>query len=665
MEKLRLGKFPDNKGGSCLQDIVIKINTLIDSTQQDITSAVDEAVANLVGSAPETLDTIYELAAALENNADILSTFLTKEDAGKIYLTIENSEVFLTKESATSTYATKEENALKADKSEVESKYALKTEIPDVTSYIKTTDADAKYVAQVSGKGLSTNDFTTELKTKLDNLPTNENLNQILDTKVDEVEDKGLSTNDFTNELKVKLDALPTATEIESDLNSKVDVEEGKELSSNDFTDDYKAILDNLETLGLTNWYGVEKVKTSSSTQWTRIGNTSLHSTLPIQNKMRACILNDNGTVNYYLNPENWDQKADGTAALRDGTDGQVMIEIPEHYRICVTTDDDIYRVLLSESPLPGFKKIEKFYIGAYEASIARTDSKLSSVKNSTAEYRGGNNQTDWDSLTKSQLGKCATYTTRANFRTYAANRGFGWYAMSYNDNVDLFWLYVVEYANTNSQLPVNGADGSKGLGNGATNINSEDWNTFNGYYPLLNIGDSDSLNSGSGEVMITLPEDFKADTTIQLACNRYRGIENPFGHIWKNLEGCIFDIKTDDDGGTSECYICRDPQYYADAVGEGWEKLCDVSRANGYISDIVFGEYGDIIPIAATGASSTTYYGDYWYTLTTTSSLRTLLAFGSCCFGADAGLLDSHSYSAVSYVNPHVGARLCYHTSA
>lgn len=74
-------------------------------------------------------------------------------------------------------------------------------------------------VDKSAGKGLSTNDFTTALKAKLDGLsnyvhPTFhqiseiENLQTALDDKVTVVAGKGLSTEDFTASLKNKLDAL-------------------------------------------------------------------------------------------------------------------------------------------------------------------------------------------------------------------------------------------------------------------------------------------------------------------------------------------------------------------------------------------------------------------------------------------------------------------------
>lgn len=55
-----------------------------------------------------------------------------------------------------------------------------------------------KFVSQEEGKGLSTNDYTSEEKNKV----------ALIDDKVDKVQGKQLSTNDFTNEEKTKLASL-------------------------------------------------------------------------------------------------------------------------------------------------------------------------------------------------------------------------------------------------------------------------------------------------------------------------------------------------------------------------------------------------------------------------------------------------------------------------
>ena len=75
-------------------------------------------------------------------------------------------------------------------------------------------------VDKISGKGLSTNDYTTAEKTKLAGID--------MDTKVDKVSGKGLSTNDYTTAEKNKLAGI--------DMSTKVDKVSGMGLSSNDYT---------------------------------------------------------------------------------------------------------------------------------------------------------------------------------------------------------------------------------------------------------------------------------------------------------------------------------------------------------------------------------------------------------------------------------------------
>ena len=93
---------------------------------------------------------------------------------------------------------------------------------------IEINNLKAGKVDKVEGKSLSTNDFTDTLKSKLENIEeranriivdsslsntsTNPLQNKAIDSainnKVDKVSGKGLSTNDFTDDLKTKLDEI-------------------------------------------------------------------------------------------------------------------------------------------------------------------------------------------------------------------------------------------------------------------------------------------------------------------------------------------------------------------------------------------------------------------------------------------------------------------------
>ena len=71
------------------------------------------------------------------------------------------------------------------------------------------------YQPKESGKGLSTNDYTTAEKEKLAGLPTGTQLTQNLSSKVDKVGGKQLSTEDFTTVLKNKLEGLSNYNDAE------------------------------------------------------------------------------------------------------------------------------------------------------------------------------------------------------------------------------------------------------------------------------------------------------------------------------------------------------------------------------------------------------------------------------------------------------------------
>lgn len=91
--------------------------------------------------------------------------------------------------------------------------------------------------------------------------------------------------------------------------------------------------------------YGIEFDTAVSSPACTRIGNLSLHKSLPIHNRMKGCLLNDDGEVVEYLNPANW------TGQTRDGSRGQVMVELPMHYRKFETDGTKRYASASTLSP--------------------------------------------------------------------------------------------------------------------------------------------------------------------------------------------------------------------------------------------------------------------------------------------------------------------------
>ena len=166
-----------------------------------------------------------------------------------------------------------------------------------------------------------------------------------------------------------------------------------------------------------------------------------------------------------------------------------------------------------------------------------RSTSKLSSVLNLTADYRGGNNNATNDANSKKTLlGKPATSINLTNFRSYARNRGSArWNCSTYESHKSLYWLFVIEYANLNSQAPIAVKDPvtgfmQGGLGDGATTANDTD-GIISTDYPICPIGTTSSLGSSSGEISFTVEDFGGVGINRTFKANRYRG-ENPFGYM-------------------------------------------------------------------------------------------------------------------------------------
>ena len=412
-------------------------------------------------------------------------------------------------------------------------------------------------------------------------------------------------------------------------------------------------------------WYGIEWDTEVSSPAVTRIGNMDLHRTLPIQSRMRGCLLDDNGKVTKYLNPKDW------TGEVRDGSRGQVMVEIPMHYRRC-ETDGTKRRVKMSEYPLPGFLPIPRMYPSAYEASLQRSTNKLCSVVNSDPDYRGGANQAAWDGTYRSLLGRPVTVINRTNFRTYARNRNNAataeWNLYTYHVHKALYWLYVVEYANRNSQLPFTSELTSEGfrqggLGAGVSDWSGSGWTNFNGFYPFVPCGHTDTLGNSTGVVAYTA---YNADGSELKTSNvpRYRGVENPFGHIWKWADGINVRISpTEANGGDnlSKVLVCEDPSKLNDTNYNGYKHVGNEARTKGFAKEIIFGEEGEIMP-SLVGGGSTQFFCDNHYTkIPTTETLLGVLFGGNADSGANDGLAYANSYYTPSLSNTYIGSRLCF----
>lgn len=399
--------------------------------------------------------------------------------------------------------------------------------------------------------------------------------------------------------------------------------------------------------------YGVEWDMESSSPDGKRVGNMQLHRKLPVQSGMRGVVLDNNGGVYYYHEPTAWKM----TFASKDYAS---MVEIPDHwYKLYIIGTK--FRMMLSSIPLPGYKHISKFYIGSSEAQMLRSLGLLMSDKTNSTDTRGGDNTSEWDNTYRSLLGRPVTNLTRDQFRQAARKRGSGWEMYTYNAHKILFWLFAVEYATLDSQKPFNAQKDANGfaqggLGPGPTQMT--DWINFNNANPLIPCGYTNEFGNGSGEKAYVV-KNASGGTHATLMANRYRGIENPFGHIWKYTDGANIQVTTGD-SGLSILWTTDDPSNFSDTSYTGYDKKGNICRTNGYAKKMLLGEDGDIVATEV-GGSSSTYWCDYYYTNTSANRMQVVLVGGSADYGSSAGLAYVSADGAPSDANRHFGSRLCF----
>ena len=178
---------------------------------------------------------------------------------------------------------------------------------------------------------------------------------------------------------------------------------------------------------------------------------------MPIFKDIRPCVFK-NGQVNYYLNPNNWNEKLlSNEQSKLDGTDGDVMIEFKKFayaiYRennqlyISITNNDEIvqqdnrYTYAAFCRFIPG--DIEYFYEGAFQGWIDNNGYLRSIIGKEPTR-----NKTINDFKQAAELH---------NTNTSLYYHQFGWYHL-----IALQCLYLIRYGNRNGQ---------EECGSGITNV--------------------------------------------------------------------------------------------------------------------------------------------------------------------------------------------------
>lgn len=522
--------------------------------------------------------------------------------------------------------------------------YYTKAEVNEAIEGVegRTTSALALKVDKVDGKQLSTNDYTTSEKNKLQGIATN--------------------ANNYTHPTTAGNKHLPAGGTVGQVL-----------VNSGDGTGEWKDVEPGIDLTGLEDIYsyGVEWDSTVADPTLTRIGNPLLHKSLPVQSQYKGCVANG-AAINYYLDPNDWSKKADGGNSVLDGTDGTVRVHIPKFYGKSGVEGTKRWVRMSTIKMDDTWIEIPEMLVDAYRSTVNQTGNKAVSVVNTTAQFRGGGNRTandtylDTDAF-RSDLGKPRTNISRANMRTYAANAGSEMLCYEYYKWI-FYWAWVIEYATFNSQATYNAeltADGyhQGGLGPGITdwNNNANGWSGYNGTYPITPCGYCNDIGNFTGIKELVIPETVVDESTTvptkTFKVPRWRGFDNPFGDIWTNLDGIILERTAANQ--PSSVYTTSNPSAFGDDnTAKGKMTVAGKEIASdGYTKDFDLGSKGEIIP-SVVGGSATTYMCDYHWCNAASTSLRALLVGGSAAHGSNAGLGSFGSYFGVGSVGSNVGFR-------
>lgn len=522
--------------------------------------------------------------------------------------------------------------------------YYTKAEVDEAIEGVegRTTSALALKVDKVEGKQLSTNDYTTSEKNKLQGIAAN--------------------ANNYTHPTTAGNKHLPAGGTVGQVL-----------VNSGDGTGEWKDVEPGIDLTGLEDIYsyGVEWDSTVADPTLTRIGNPLLHKSLPVQSQYKGCVANG-AKVNYYLDPNDWSKKADGTPSVLDGTDGTVRVHIPKFYGKSGVEGNKRWVRISTVKCDDTWVEIPEMLLDAYRSTVNQTGNKAVSVVNTTAQFRGGGNRTandtylDTDAF-RSDLGKPRTNISRANMRTYAANAGSEMLCYEYYKWI-FYWAWVIEYATFNSQATYNAeltADGyhQGGLGPGITdwNNNANGWSGYNGTYPITPCGYCNDIGNFTGIKELVIPETVVDESTTvstkTFKVPRWRGFDNPFGDIWTNLDGIILERTAANQ--PSSVYTTSNPSAFGDDnTAKGKMTVAGKEIASdGYTKDFDLGSKGEIIP-SVVGGSATTYMCDYHWCNAASTSLRTLLVGGNVDAGGGAGLGGFYSHGGVGAVSSTVGFR-------
>ena len=409
---------------------------------------------------------------------------------------------------------------------------------------------------------------------------------------------------------------------------------------------------------------------TNPSPEVERIGTPDFPNWL--ENSIQGIMVKD-GAVNYQLDRKTSLQKATGGAAVIDGTDGDICMDWVRFWTK-ITPNAKGLNIRYSNTPKLGDGWVEspQIWVGATEMVIRTHDGKQTahSCYNMSAEYRGGNGA-NWDGQPKSLLGKPKTQIPHDAMRTACRNKGTFASGCYHNFNYQAFvkmnLMFMAIFGTRDWQADFAGIDpltgfpkrDSKGfryggLGRGVTTANYDWWNTFNGLNPFIPTNAGLELGCGSGVADYVLNT---GSETKQFRVPVFCGVVNPFGHIWKAIDGLTKTIELSRSTKKDVWGIFADPEKY---VSSGVESAAKVVRIDTLPDENYLKEVdSNFLPVKVGGTESENFCDRYY--MNANPGNYSVWLGGGASYGGQAGGWSVNSNNGVGNANANYGGRLYF----
>ena len=338
---------------------------------------------------------------------------------------------------------------------------------------------------------------------------------------------------------------------------------------------------------------------------------------------IKPCMLKYDGTVDYYLNPNDYSKKLDGTPSdiSNDKYEGNAMVQIPKVYWKIVDNGDNTANIYVSDK-----KNDSDFHCWSH------IDNNGNEIDYCYMPIYNGSNV---NSVLRSISGKAPmTSQTATTEIAYAKSNNTGsdiiWYTELFNDRMLINLLLLLIGKSTDTQTIF-------GTGNN------------NSYVSASNTGVKNTGTMNTKGLFWGNQDNVSGVKVF--------GIEHWYGNIWRRIGGWINDKGTQkikmtygqSDGSTADGY---------NETGSGYISIggaTPIGTSGGYISKMQITDNG-LIPTIASGSATTYYCDGLWFN---NSQVDYALVGGSSSNASLVGALYSYLDSATSAATWGIGAAL------